>query len=209
MPHNSSVNKESNGYAVRIKAVIIGDGACGKTCLLHVFRVGEFPQDNRYIPTIFETWVADVEVAGRPVELALWDTAGQEEFDRLRFLCYPDADIVIICFSVDSPDSLINVMDKWHLEAVDNSPRASIILVGLKLDLRTDAVVIRELSAYGQTPVSFQEGETVAKNIGAISYIECSSILNINVIDVFVIAARCALNNIKHRDASSSCCVLL
>ncbi|KAJ1720940.1 GTP-binding protein Rho1 [Coemansia erecta] len=204
------------GYASRRKAVVIGDGACGKTCLLHVFRVGEFPQDNRYIPTIFDTWVADMEVDGRPVELALWDTAGQEEFDRLRFLCYPDANVIIICFSIDSPDSLINVCEKWHVEAQQNAPRAPIILVGLKLDLRNDQAVISELANYGQRPVTVEEGERVAKSIGAVSYIECSSILNINVIDVFMIAARHSLRGEKQRpghgsaaDGKSSCCVVL
>lgn len=46
------------------------------------------------------------------VELALWDTAGQEEYDRLRPLSYPETDLVIICFAVDCPNSLDNVQDK-------------------------------------------------------------------------------------------------
>lgn len=40
------------------------------------------------------------------MELALWDTAGQEDYDRLRPLSYPDTDVILMCFSVDSPDSL-------------------------------------------------------------------------------------------------------
>lgn len=42
------------------------------------------------------------------VELALWDTAGQEDYDRLRPLSYPDTDVILMCFSIDSPDSLGN-----------------------------------------------------------------------------------------------------
>ena len=62
--------------------MIVGDGECGKTCLLIVFSQDEFPEI--YIPTVFETYVADIHAGGVQVELALWDTAGQEDYDRLR-----------------------------------------------------------------------------------------------------------------------------
>jgi len=61
--------------AIRKKLVIVGDGACGKTCLLIVFSKDQFPEV--YVPTVFENYVADIEVDGKQVELALWDTAGQ------------------------------------------------------------------------------------------------------------------------------------
>ena len=60
--------------AIRRKLVIVGDGACGKTCLLFAFTKDEFP--DKYIPTVFENYVSDIEVEGKLVELALWDTAG-------------------------------------------------------------------------------------------------------------------------------------
>lgn len=65
-----------------------------------------------YVPTVFENYVADVEVDGKTVELALWDTAGQEDYDRLRPLSYPDSHVILICFAIDSPDSLDNVQEK-------------------------------------------------------------------------------------------------
>jgi len=66
------------------------------------------------VPTVFENYVADVEVDGKHVELALWDTAGQEDYDRLRPLSYPDSHVILICFAVDSPDSLDNVTEKVY-----------------------------------------------------------------------------------------------
>lgn len=104
----------SAGDSLRRKLVIVGDGACGKTCLLIVFSRGTFPEV--YVPTVFENYVADVEVDGKHVELALWDTAGQEDYDRLRPLSYPDSHVILICFAVDSPDSLDNVQEKVGIE---------------------------------------------------------------------------------------------
>ena len=68
-----------------------------------------------YVPTVFENYVADVEVDGKHVELALWDTAGQEDYDRLRPLSYPDSHVILICFAIDSPDSLDNVQEKVRI----------------------------------------------------------------------------------------------
>ncbi|MEE6528049.1 hypothetical protein FKM82_029930 [Ascaphus truei] len=90
--------------AIRKRLVVVGDGACGKTCLLIVFSKDEFPESH--IPTVFENYVEDIEVDGKRVELALWDTAGQEDYNRLRTLSYPDANVILMCFSIDNPDSL-------------------------------------------------------------------------------------------------------
>ncbi|XP_075430216.1 rho-related GTP-binding protein RhoA-A-like isoform X3 [Ascaphus truei] len=89
--------------AIWKKLVIVGDGACGKTCLLSVFSKDEFPEV--YIPTVFESYVADIAVDDIQVELALWDTAGQEDYDQLRPLSYPRTDVILMCFSIDNPDS--------------------------------------------------------------------------------------------------------
>jgi GTPase SAR1 family protein len=53
--------------------------------------------------------VADVEVDGEHVKLDLWDSAGQESYDRLSALRYPGSHVILMCFAVDSPDSLDNV----------------------------------------------------------------------------------------------------
>ena len=60
---------------IRKKLVVVGDGCCGKTSLLVTFAKGVFP--TVYVPTIFDTFVADMQIDSRTVELALWDTAGQ------------------------------------------------------------------------------------------------------------------------------------
>uniref|UniRef100_A0A7N4PX12 Ras homolog family member A n=1 Tax=Sarcophilus harrisii TaxID=9305 RepID=A0A7N4PX12_SARHA len=130
--------------AIRKKLVIVGDGACGKTCLLIVFSKDQFPEV--YVPTVFENYVADIEVDGKQVELALWDTAGQEDYHRLRPLSYPDTNVVLTCFSIDSSDSLDNVQTKWIPEVKHFCPNVPIILVGNKKDLRNDERVRMELA---------------------------------------------------------------
>jgi Ras family protein A len=107
-----------------------------------------------YVPTVFENYVADVEVDGKHVELALWDTAGQEDYDRLRPLSYPDSHVILICFAVDSPDSLDNVGEKWCSEVHHFCPDVPKILVGCKKDLRFDQKTIDELRKTSQQPVT-------------------------------------------------------
>ncbi|KAB0397006.1 hypothetical protein E2I00_000589 [Balaenoptera physalus] len=159
--------------AIRKKLVIVGDGACGKTCLLIVFSKDQFPEV--YVPTVFENYVADIEVDGKQVELALWDTAGQEDYDRLRPLSYPDTDVILMCFSIDSPDSLENIPEKWTPEVKHFCPNVPIILVGNKKDLRNDEHTRRELAKMKQEPVKPEEGRDMANRIGAFGYMECSA----------------------------------
>lgn len=177
--------------AIRKKLVIVGDGACGKTCLLIVFSKDQFPEV--YVPTVFENYVADIEVDGRQVELALWDTAGQEDYDRLRPLSYPDTDVILMCFSIDSPDSLENIPEKWTPEVKHFCPNVPIILVGNKKDLRNDANTIHELAKMKQVPVTVDEGKQMSEKIAAYYYLECSAKTKDGVREVFESATRAAL----------------
>jgi Ras family protein A len=200
--------------AIRKKLVIVGDGACGKTCLLIVFSKDQFPEV--YVPTVFENYVADIEVDGKQVrvpksflfldflvtngsymreqvELALWDTAGQEDYDRLRPLSYPDTDVILMCFSIDSPDSLENIPEKWTPEVKHFCPNVPIILVGNKKDLRNDPNTIKELSKMKQEPVKPEEGRAMAEKINAFAYLECSAKSKEGVREVFETATRAAL----------------
>jgi Ras family protein A len=118
-----------------------------------------------YVPTVFENYVAEVEVDGKRVELALWDTAGQEDYDRLRPLSYPDSHVILICFAVDSPDSLDNVQEKWISEVLHFCAGLPIILVGCKKDLRNDPKTVDELKKTGQEPVSYEQGLAVSQKV--------------------------------------------
>ncbi|KAJ2784616.1 GTP-binding protein Rho1 [Coemansia javaensis] len=191
---------------IRRKLVIVGDGACGKTCLLIVFSKGTFPE--LYVPTVFENYVVDVEVDGKQVELALWDTAGQEDYDRLRPLSYPDSHVILICFSIDSVDSLENVQEKWISEVIHFCQGLPIILVGCKKDLRGDPVYAAEAQANGTRLVEVAEGEAVARRIAAVRYLECSAKTGEGVREVFEAATRAALTAVNGRRKRGICVVL-
>ncbi|GES89272.1 GTP-binding protein RhoA [Rhizophagus clarus] len=170
-------------------------------------RFGTFPEV--YVPTVFENYVADVEVDGRHVELALWDTAGQEDYDRLRPLSYPDSHVILICFAVDSPDSLDNVQEKWISEVMHFCQGLPIILVGCKKDLRFDSKTIEELRKTSQRPVTPEEGMGVASKIGAYKYLECSAktvfqsskfSITINILTLIMVNQNLAYHRIDRMD---------
>ncbi|KAF8460356.1 GTP-binding protein-like protein rho2, partial [Kalaharituber pfeilii] len=188
------------------KLVIIGDGACGKTSLLSVFTLGYFPP--HYVPTVFENYVTDCRVDGKSVQLALWDTAGQEDYERLRPLAYSKAHVILIGYAVDTPDSLENVQNKWVDEANERCPGVPIILVGLKKDLRDDPEAREEMRKKSLPFVVTQHAESVARQIGAKKYLECSALTGEGVDDVFEAATRAALLTFE-KDSRSGCCTIL
>lgn len=181
---------------IKRKLVIVGDGACGKTSLLYVFTLGEFPTE--YHPTVFENYVTDCRVDGKPVQLALWDTAGQEEYERLRPLSYANSHVILIAFALDVPDSLDNARTKWVKEVRQYCPHTPFILVGLKKDLRTLL-----LSNFVQTP----DGQLAATAIDAKRYMELLSLTGEGVDDIFEYATRTSLLvSEKERDG---CCIII
>ncbi|CCE85193.1 Piso0_004775 [Millerozyma farinosa CBS 7064] len=153
-----------------MKIVVVGDGGCGKTCLLVSYVHQKFPEV--YVPTVFENYVAHIAAPGnKTIELALWDTAGQEEYDRLRPLSYPDVDVLLVCFSLDSLTSLQNIKDTWYPEVSHFCPNVPIVLVGTKSDLKSPI--------HPDIPIE------LATEINAVGYIQCSAKTMFNIHTVF------------------------
>jgi Ras-related C3 botulinum toxin substrate 1 len=129
-------------------------------------------------------------VDGKPISLGLWDTAGQEDYDRLRPLSYPQTDVFLICFSIVSRASFDNVKAKWAPEIEHHAPAVPIILVGTKLDLRDDEATKESMRKMRTTPVQYEEGLACSREIRAQKYLECSALTQRNLKSVFDEAIR-------------------
>ncbi|XP_021316258.1 rac-like GTP-binding protein 3 isoform X2 [Sorghum bicolor] len=192
-----------------IKCVTVGDGAVGKTCMLICYTSNKFPTD--YIPTVFDNFSANVVVDGTTVNLGLWDTAGQEDYNRLRPLSYRGADVFVLAFSLVSRASYENIMKKWIPELQHYAPGVPVVLVGTKLDLREDKHYLMDhpglvpvttaqvylqyllnkrlmhfvIKNFGDLAICTFQGEELRRQIGAMYYVECSSKTQQNVKAVF------------------------
>ncbi|KAG9474192.1 rho-related GTP-binding protein RhoN [Eleutherodactylus coqui] len=186
----------------RCKIVVVGDTQCGKTALLHVFAKDCYPEN--YVPTVFENYTASFEIDKQRIELNMWDTSGSAYYDNVRPLAYPESDAVLICFDISRPETLDSVLKKWQGETQEFCPSAKVILVGCKLDMRTDMNTLRELSKQRLIPITHEQGSTQARQIGAVAYVECSSKVSENSVrDVFHVTTLASVNRI-HKNLKRS-----
>jgi len=171
-----------------IKCVVVGDGNVGKTCMLMSFSKNTFPQE--YVPTVFDNYNTAIMVDDTPYNLGLWDTAGQEEYDRLRALCYPQTDVFLMCFSIISPSSFENIKIRWYPELQHHCPGTPCLLVGTKLDLREDSAINEGLRNQGLFPITKEQGDSLCKELSCSGYVECSALTQKGLKQVFDEAAR-------------------
>ena len=110
------------------------------------------------------------------ISLGLWDTAGQEDYDRLRPLSYPQTDVFVLCFSVISSTSFTNITNKWMPEIRHHCPDKPIILCGTKIDLREDREYVNQLQKQNIQLIKREQGQRLCKKIRAFKYVECSAL---------------------------------
>ncbi|XP_052236970.1 ras-related C3 botulinum toxin substrate 1-like isoform X2 [Dreissena polymorpha] len=153
----------------------------------------------------FDNYSAVVIVDGDPITMWLYCLAGQEEYDRLRVIAYPQTDVFLICFSLINPDSFENVRQKCFPEVNHHCPHTPIILVGTKLDLRDDKETTKKLKVRKLSVVTHKQGRTLAKDANAVKYLECSALTQQGLKTVFEEAIRAANDPQKHIKKKDRC----
>lgn len=187
-------NSNQNG-----KIVVVGDGACGKTCLLEVFKSDKFPEE--YVPTVVDNFVKIVEYGkNKSINLVLWDTAGQEDYDTIRPLSYRDTDLVFLCYTIENKKNLENISNKWLMEIKNYCPDAAYFLIALKKDLRFDDEIDKN------TLISEKDGKKMASQIKASKFFECSALTRENVDIVFNQAAEYIAKKKSNLAPKEGCC---
>nr|KAG5713913.1 hypothetical protein BaRGS_024540 [Batillaria attramentaria] len=175
--------------------------------MLVSYKTDTFPEE--YVPTVFDNYSEELNVDGQNVNLQLWDTAGQEDYDRLRPLAYPNTDVFMLCFSLMSETSMRNVREKWYPEIRNHDSHVPVVLVGTKLDLRQNKEEVRALKSRKQAPVSTSQGNDLAHTIKASRYFECSALTQENLKDAFRETVRVALNPASAGKKAKPKCAIL
>jgi len=185
----------------RLTVVVVSDGAVGKTTLLH--RYINKTMQYEYIPTIFDDYSSLETVDETTYFLRLRDTAGQEDYDKLRISSYMGCDGIVLMFSVISPHSFSNIRSRWLPELDYFLPGVPKVLVGSKIDLRYDHEVLERLQCLNLSPITYQQGRDLAVEYN-LPYIECSSLSGEGVNRVFITMIReiSKAKKSKHRKCS-------
>ena len=194
--------------SLQVKLVVLGARSVGKTCLLIRYCCNEFPTE--YTPSVFDNYSQQIIVKERPICLAYWEAygQGQEDFERLRPLTYPQTDVFLFCFSLIDPDSYENICNDCFPDVSRHCPNTPIILVGTKLDLLEDEATLENLKQSNISPITTAEGVKLATEINAAAYKECSSLTGKGVKEVFEEAVIAVMNH-KELPKKKSRCVLL
>ena len=151
-----------------------------------------------YVPTVFEDYRCTPQIDGRNVELGVWDTAGQEGYERLRPLSYPQTDVFLLCFKADKPKTLEHIRTKWYPETSHHCPEVKRILVCI-----TECAPEDENENESDKAVSIEDCRAVAEEIHASNFVVCNLSTRQGVQEVFEEAARVAMYGKDYRPNSN------
>jgi len=173
---------DNSDYDFLLKFIVIGDPACGKSCLLNRFVENKWKPDTTHTIGV-EFGSKLVEISDKTIKLQIWDTAGQERFRSVTRSYYRNGAICILVYDITKRESYNNIA-VWLQEARDVAmPYCVFILVGNKLDLQDERkVTVLEASRFAQE--------------NDLMFLETSAKTGDNVEEVFMKSARSILGKI-------------
>ncbi|KAH3858975.1 hypothetical protein DPMN_101621 [Dreissena polymorpha] len=186
--------------ATCIKCVLVGDSGVGKSSLAARIASRKFKEE--YVPTVFDNYAATVTLDEKSFHFSLFDTAGKEDYDRLRVISYMNCDVFLVCYSVHERDSLADIEAHWVPEIKQYLPKTPYILVATQTDRRTPKSDGVDVQPY----VSFKEASEVANRCGASSYVECSAMTSEGVSDVIREIIETVQKSVTCRSKEATCC---
>ena len=177
------------GFEGKLRVVLVGDAACGKTALAVIFSQNLFI--DYYCPTKYvEDFSSEINTRKGIRNLTILDTSSGHE--AVRSLAYECSDVVVICFDLTDSETLESIESKWVPELTKNCPGLPFIIAGCKRDNLCDGL---EGCVCGGSCCDLGEAELTAllSRTGASAYIDCSALTGENVKAVFGVAAECAI----------------
>ncbi|KAJ3122794.1 hypothetical protein HK098_002485 [Nowakowskiella sp. JEL0407] len=178
--------KVVDGETPQRKIIFVGDSGVGKTSSILAIRNGRILPEAVIPKTFLNARKLIIVSPGYDVDAFLCDTVGDDyesgvDDDELqrhykRPSAYEKTHVVVLMFSVAERRSFERVKDKWVPEIRKYLPKAPIVLVGSKIDLRNDTETLEKLKRVKDKPVSTDEGMDLAAEIGAEDYCEISAV---------------------------------
>ena len=216
---------------------MLGDMCCGKSALICAYCRDRFSE--YYTPTVGKMFQTELQISRRfMADFVVVDCPGRKDYACLRESVCRGADAAVLCYSTDCRQSLENIKTVWYPELQKYAPGIPIMLVGTKSDARdlskdsTDVYEsITDISAKStengengtndsketdakddknDEMVLIEDGEEMAKSLGAMGFVECSAKYRIGVRTVFEMAAKLAMSHrLKRHHSDSSACNIL
>ena len=192
----------STNLAIHLKTVVVGFGTVGKSSMIITHHTKKFPQD--YIPHNASDVVPscmNCKHDGKTFELEIVDTAGAEDYDRLRPIVYPGTDVFILLFDISGPSEAFAMLEShWFAELQYHCPDVPVILVASKIDLRDQK----------KCTITSHQGRKMATSISAACYLEISSKNGKGLNELFEEVLRIGyLNQVSSAAKLSKKCILL
>ncbi|KAI5295450.1 GTP-binding protein Rho1, partial [Ascosphaera acerosa] len=154
------------------KIVFVGDHECGKTSFVLTYTDnGRFPRNTALTTAFIPGNRVTVRVDGVPYVVWPCDTRGEDRYDHLRPLNYVDAAVFVLCFALDSPESLDHVTSKWLPEIRRHCRCRPLVLLGCKRDIRDELASGNDGEVYVPTNL----GDAIRRKIRAVQYWETSA----------------------------------